>query len=57
MTAVTDLAARVSALSPSERLRLAAALIDAGRVDMAELVIDRVSGELALVALTTKPAE
>lgn len=46
-----DLAERVSQLSPAERLRLAAALIDAGRLDMAELLIERVSGELALLAL------
>lgn len=46
------LAAKIEALSPPERLRLAATLMEVGRTDLAYSIIERVTTELgAAIAL------
>jgi len=49
-----DLMDKILALTPAERLRLAADLLEHGRADVAELLIERVRDELALFAVPTK---
>lgn len=51
---VEELAEKVKAMSASQQLRLAAALIDAGKHDLAEAIVDRISVELQAFRLFNK---
>ncbi|MEK6684642.1 MAG: hypothetical protein AABY46_08295 [Nitrospirota bacterium] len=51
-----EIAAEIDALAPADRLRLAAELMEAGRLETARPIIHRVSVELgAILALTRNP--
>jgi hypothetical protein len=50
-TNVEDLAAKVSAMTPAARLRLAAELLERGKVDLGAAIVERVSAELGAVRL------
>ena len=54
MTKIHDLAERVQKLSPADRLRLAAGLLEQSRPELARPLIDQVSGELAIVLLISQ---
>ena len=53
---VQELAERLRALSIGDQLRLAAGLMDAGRSDVASVIVDFVHNELTLLKLFGKHA-
>ena len=54
MIALRDIVNKVNLLSPAERLRLAAALLDEGNVDVAEAIAHSALEELKLARTLSK---